>query len=350
VLILADELDLAQHAAERALQLGRERSATPEIVGGWWLAGRVAFARGDLVTAEADLRQARELVRLGGLAGAVPLLQAALVMTAIERGELDAAEAELEAGGMLGEIPDVVWLAWSLFARGCLRVEQGRPAEAMQDFLELKRRAERWGMIGMPMMQVRGEIARALAALGEYERVRELAETALVHSRRWGAPTSVARSLRALAMALRGPEGIDALREAAALLEDSPARLERAHALSELGAALRRANRRAEARAPLREALELARRCGAAGLAKRTHDELQATGEKVRRYTPIGVESLTPSERRVAELAASGLTNRQIAQTLFVTVKTVETHLGAVFDKLDIHSRRQLAGALDPRG
>lgn len=122
--------------------------------------------------------------------------------------------------------------------------------------------------------------------------------------------------------------------------------LVRAEALADLGASLRRAGRRADARPLLREALELARRCGAAGLAKRASDELAATGERVRRYTPIGVESLTPSERRVAELAASGMTNRGIAQTLFVTVKTIETHLAAVYDKLGIRSRRELPAAL----
>ena len=130
------------------------------------------------------------------------------------------------------------------------------------------------------------------------------------------------------------------------LLDRSPRRLERAHALVELGATLRRAGRRADARGPLREAFELARRCGAARIARRANEELGASGVTVRRYTPIGVESLTPSERRVADLAASGLTNRQIAQSLFVTVKTVEAHLSAAYRKLDIQSRRQLEVAL----
>ena len=120
----------------------------------------------------------------------------------------------------------------------------------------------------------------------------------------------------------------------------------RAEALVDLGAALRRDRRRVDARPPLREALELARRCGAAGLAKVAFDELAATGERVRHYTPIGVESLTPSQRRVAEMAASGMTNRQIAQTLFLTVKTIETHLAAAYDKLGIRSRQQLLAAL----
>ena len=192
--------------------------------------------------------------------------------------------------------------------------------------------------------------ARAVAALGERERARPMAEAALAHARRWGAPTLVSRALCTLAMTVDGDEQLAALQEAVAVLDGSPARLVRAEALADLGAALRRARRRADARPPLREALELARRCGAAGLAKRAHDELEATGEKVRRYTPIAVESLTPSERRVAELAASGLTNRQIAQSLFVTVKTIETHLAATYDKLGIRSRQELPVALSERG
>lgn len=131
------------------------------------------------------------------------------------------------------------------------------------------------------------------------------------------------------------------------MLEDSPLHLVRAHVLLDLGGALRRAGSRTEAREPLRQALEFARRGGMARTARLARDELQATGETVRRYAPIGVESLTPSERRVAEMAASGMSNRQIAQSLFVTVKTVEAHLSAAYDKLDISSRRQLPGALE---
>jgi DNA-binding NarL/FixJ family response regulator len=99
----------------------------------------------------------------------------------------------------------------------------------------------------------------------------------------------------------------------------------------------------------LRKAFDVARHGGAIRVAQRAHGELQATGEKIRPYAPIGVESLTPSERRVADLAASGMTNRQIAQSLFVTVKTVEAHLSAAYDKLDISSRRQLPDALSDR-
>ena len=138
-------------------------------------------------------------------------------------------------------------------------------------------------------------------------------------SQRWRAPATVAHTQRALAVVQGGAEGIRLFEGAAEMLSDSPRRNQRAHALVDLG----------EAR-----------------IAKRAHAELQATGEKVRRYTPIGAESLPPSERRVAGLAASGMTNRQIAQSLFVTIKTVEAHLRAVYDKLDIDGRGQIAAAL----
>jgi DNA-binding NarL/FixJ family response regulator len=111
------------------------------------------------------------------------------------------------------------------------------------------------------------------------------------------------------------------------LLRDSSARLEQAKALVALGAALRRTGSRAEAREPLREALDLAERCGALALAERAREELRATGARPRRSILRGVDALTASELRIARMAAEGLTNREIAQELFVTIRTVEMHL-----------------------
>lgn len=346
-LLLADELDAAGRAMEQALEHARRRNATPELVAAWWMRGLVAWARGDLAEAEADVRQALEAARLGALRFAELPLQAVLASLLVARGELGAAEAEIEAGGMGGELPEVVWVAPALCARGQLRLEQGRVEQAAADLLMLERLSTRWGVIGLPAPPARLLAARAFAAAGEPERARPLAEAALAHARRWGAPALLSQALRASAATARdGTERLAALEEAVAVLDGSPALLARAEALADLGAALRRAGRRADARPPLREALGLARRCGAAGLARRAGEELAATGETVRRWTPLGAASLTPSERRVAELAAGGMTNRQIAQTLFLTVKTIEAHLTAAYDKLGIRSRRELGAAL----
>ena len=130
------------------------------------------------------------------------------------------------------------------------------------------------------------------------------------------------------------------------MLEPSPARLEHAYALANLGAALRRANHRAEARDHLRQALELAQRSGATLLAEQAHEELIATGARPRRVELRGAAALTPSERRIAALAAEGISNREIAQALFVTLRTVEMHLSNAFRKLGVSSRTQLLAAL----
>ncbi|HWN72762.1 MAG TPA: LuxR C-terminal-related transcriptional regulator, partial [Solirubrobacterales bacterium] len=264
-----------------------------------------------------------------------------------ERDELKEAEAAFRSVGMeTGPIPESMVFLFLLLIRSHLRFEQGDMEGAAEDFLALAGQGENLGIGDAPTAIASPWGVRALMAIGEHERAREHADRTMTFVRRWGAPSLVAHGMRALAAARGGEEEIELLQEAVAMAKGSFGDIDRIHALLELGQALRRAERRAEAREPLREALKLARRCGAVRAAKHARDELQATGETVRRFAPIGVESLTPSERRVADLAASGLTNRQIAQTLFVTVKTVESHLSAAYDKLDIDSRRQLPAAL----
>ncbi|MBV9310698.1 MAG: helix-turn-helix transcriptional regulator [Solirubrobacterales bacterium] len=154
------------------------------------------------------------------------------------------------------------------------------------------------------------------------------------------------RDLRILALSEDGRQRIELLEQAVRLGEQAPPRLEYVQALIELGAELRRQNQRAAARAPLRQALELATRGEASAQAKNAQIELAASGARPRRVHLSGVDSLTPSERRVADLAAGRLTRRQIAETLFITPKTVEFHLRHVYQKLDIHSREELARAL----
>ena len=162
----------------------------------------------------------------------------------------------------------------------------------------------------------------------------------------FGAPRAIGIALRAHALVGPPAERSKRLAEALAVLEPSPARLEHARVLVDLGATFRAAGQRTAAREPLLEGLALAARCGARTLERRARAELAAIGVRPRRTERAGADSLTPSERRVVELAATGGTNREIAQTLFVTEKTVETHLGRSFRKLDISSRRQLPDVL----
>lgn len=347
ILTIADKLEPARRAADRALEIARERGATPDISSALALSGFVSWGYGDLVAAESDLRQAIELARLAELIPLQLMCAGALAEILIERDELDQAELILEeTGTATGPVQQNGLTVVLLLARGHLRYERGEFAHVAEDCGTLGRQGESLGIAPGPMVTGSPMAARALVATGRGDEARELAESCLYYARRWGAPASLSHVLRASAAARGGTEEIELLQEAATMLADSPRRLQRTHALVDLGTALRRQNRRAEARAPLREGLKLARQCGAIRLAGRAREELQATGETVRHYAPIGVASLTPSERRVAELAASGMSNRQIAQSLFVTLKTVEAHLSAAYDKLDISSRRQLRAAL----
>jgi len=173
-----------------------------------------------------------------------------------------------------------------------------------------------------------------------------LIEQELDFARVWGVPVGIAVSLRTLGLITGGTEGLAMLEEAVDMLEPTTARLEHARALVEHGGALRRSKHRIEARERLREAVETAHRLGALALVAQANDELAATGARPRKVAQTGLETLTASERRVAQLAADDMSNKDIAQALFVTVKTVEVHLSSVYRKLQISSRRQLAPTL----
>jgi DNA-binding CsgD family transcriptional regulator len=152
--------------------------------------------------------------------------------------------------------------------------------------------------------------------------------------------------LRVTGLLEGGEAGLARLAESVEELRDSPFELELAKSLYEHGAATRRAGQRVEARGLLAEALDLADRCGALTLAERVRAELRAAGARPRRTRASGPSALTATEMRIAEMAASGMMNREIAQAQFVTTKTVETHLASVYRKLDISGRAGLAEAL----
>jgi DNA-binding CsgD family transcriptional regulator len=194
----------------------------------------------------------------------------------------------------------------------------------------------------------RAQLVETLVALDRNADALPVAREAVELARCWGAPRAVGIALRARGLAEGGKAGLASLREAVETLEDSPAQLELARALVDLGAALRRGNQRSESREYLRRGLELAHRLGAQPLEDHAQAELAATGARPRRLALSGVDSLTPSERRVADMAAENMTNKDIAQALFVTPKTVEVHLSSVYRKLQIASRAQLPDALVP--
>jgi DNA-binding CsgD family transcriptional regulator len=235
-------------------------------------------------------------------------------------------------------------------ARGRLRLAQHRSEEALREFDTCASMftADAWGMDvrDVGYVHARSGAALALLRLGRRQQALALAEAELADVRAFGAPRALGVTLRAVGLAAGGRQAIELLGESVATLRRSPAVLERAKSLVEFGAGLRRLGRRTEARGPLAEALDLAARCAARPLAARAREELVAAGARPRRDQRFGVAALTPSERRVAELAATGRTNREIAQQLYVTLKTVEGHLAQTYTKLGITGRAQLNHAL----
>jgi DNA-binding CsgD family transcriptional regulator len=183
-------------------------------------------------------------------------------------------------------------------------------------------------------------------ALGDGDATQALVDQADALAQTWDTPTARAEVLLARARLTEVDAAVDLLRVAVAELEGTPTRLIEARAQVDLGGALRRRGHRVESREPLRAGYELARACGADGLAETARAELRASGIRLRREAASGADALTPSERRIAELAAAGMSNAEVAQELFLTVKTVEMHLTHTYRKLDIRGRSELAQAL----
>ena len=309
---------------------------------------RLHLLRGELAEAEAAASDGLEACEAWGIAFGPMYAGAYLADALMERGRV-AAAAEALGSIAPAETPGFAsQTSWYLEACARLRLRQGRLREGVARMLDFGREFAALGGRNPAFHPWRSEAALGLLGLGEGAQARELVAEEVELAATWGVPLAHGRALRAAGLVEQGGRGLALLGDAVDLLAPSTARLEHAKALVELGAALRRANRRRDARGPLREALALATICDAAGVAERAETELLASGGRLRPQGLPGVASLTASERRVADLAAAGASNRDIAQQLYVTVKTVEVHLSSVYRKLDLKSRTQLGRALAP--
>jgi DNA-binding CsgD family transcriptional regulator len=339
----AGEIEHAGHAYDRLLDEARRRGDLLNTGVILMYRGHLATQRGDLARAEEDLRSP-EVDTYRSLRVSSNDVGSFLAELLLERGETDQA-AEVLAGVPPDDRSPGLQLP-SRTTRGRLLLETGRPSEALAELEAVGATADALNFRNPAVVPWRSRAALALLALDRKPEALALAHEELELARRWGAPRAIGISLRTLGLVEGGPRGETLLREAVEVLSGSHARLEHGRALVDLGAALRRANSRSEARKHLRDGIELAHSCGARPLVDHGNDELAATGAHKRTILYTGLETLTASERRVAQMAADGRSNKEIAQALFVTVKTVEMHLGRVFRKLELSSRAQLAGAL----
>jgi DNA-binding CsgD family transcriptional regulator len=346
-LTFAERYQEALSRFDDALADARRLGSLPHVLGLSCYRALVHLRIGNLADAEADARAALETgPRPPGIHAAVAL--AVLMETLTERGELEAAEAADQRYRFAEQFPTTLNGGSVLAARGRLRLAELRPAAALGDLLAAGDLCARLRSPSPSVAPWRSDAALAHLALGAPAEARTLAAEEVTLAQAFHGPRTLGVALRAAGLAAGGSRGIELLRQAAGVLEDSGARLEHARAMADLGAALRRAGRRAESREILRPALDLAHRCGGLALTERARTELVAAGGRPRRLVLSGLDSLTPSERRVAQLAAAGLSNRDIAQNLFVTTRTVEGHLTHAYHKLAIATREQLPAAIAP--
>jgi DNA-binding CsgD family transcriptional regulator len=344
-LLIVDALTEAETMASALTEDGRRRGSVIGIVSGVGFSAARNSRLGLLHAAEADLNVMVELIDQNHLSlmalttmvhfcidAVAERPQLAEVAAMVEELELPAPFSATQSGGMVLEV------------RAAIRAARGDRAGALAD---LRATAEIFAPLeaGPRFSHWRSSLALLLPE-SEHEEAVALAAEELSLARAVESPRAEGVALRTLGLLRGGEEGVAALRESAAVLHGSVAQLELARSLAELGAALRRGNQRAEARELLREAADLAQRCGAERLEERVHEELRVAGARPRRRALSGAAALTPGERRVAAAAAAGATNREIAQDLFVSLRTVEMHLTNAYRKLDISSRSELAGAI----
>jgi DNA-binding CsgD family transcriptional regulator len=344
LLIACGELDEARAHCAELIELARPRGWLIALAHGCFMRAMALVQAGEIRDAEADSRLALDIKLTHSPPEALIWGVFPLVDALTELGEFADAEAVLADTGYLGDPPPGAFAAPLLLeTRARLRLAQHRHADARGDLLAA---GERWNQLGIrhPGLGAwRVHLSEVLVAQGELGAARELIGEHLALAELVDLPGPRGAGLRALARTVDREDRVQVLDQAVELLADSPAQLEHARALVDLGAALHRMNRRAAARVPLRRALDLCERGGMRVLADRASHELRAAGTRPRRTAMSGIASLTPAEHRVAALAAQGQSNPQIAQQLYVTRRTVETHLTHAFQKLSVSTRADLA-------
>jgi ATP/maltotriose-dependent transcriptional regulator MalT len=347
-LLVVDQFEFGIQVLDTVVEQAREHGAVVSEAVALAFRAEFHYRLGTLHQAQADAEASLQTTRTGWRVG-LPSTASILAKVLVERGELPAAESTVMEGGVTGPSTSVgssYPLTMLLHSRAGLRLAQGESTAALEDLLEVGRRQEIMGEPNPALIDWRSLAARALAELDRRDEALAFAEDEVRLARRFGAPRALGIALTAAGATAGGDAGLDRLREAEAVLAASPARLAYAHALRKLGSALRDRGERDGAREALGHAVDIAHACGATALDAHALRELRSTGARPRRSATRGPAALTPRERRTAELAAQGLSNREIAEALFVTVRTTEFHLNRAFEKLGIRSRHELTDEL----
>lgn len=345
-MVRAEAFEAAEKFCDEAMRDAQDRAGPLATAFAVWCRSGLSLRRGDVAGAEADARSAIDLLDQHGI---LPTWMLALLAEPLV--ERDRATEALELLDRAPAVPEAVKSNWPVFEYRVVR------AYALQALGNHAAAADELDACNATYFAaspacLRSKAAAALShhALGHSQLARDLAAENLTAARRFGAMGVVGIALRTMGVVTQGEPGLQHLRESEAVLAQSGLRLEHARTQYELGAALRRAGRRADARKALGRAYASARACGGLRVARLAGEELRVAGAHPRRDELRGRDVLTASELRVAQLAADGRSNAQIAQELYVTLRTVETHLTHAYQKLDIQRRAELHTALETTG
>jgi DNA-binding CsgD family transcriptional regulator len=345
VLTNVGEFAAAERTLNDTIALCREWGALVPAGAGVGCRAHARYLAGRLAAAEADARLCLEEPALAPWPIPRSIATAALVFVLVERGLPGEARQALEAFEASAYDPEVPPLQPLRTSRAYLLAAEGKPQAALAALRECERFERDWqAHSGIYPVVWRSQAALCHHALGNHAPARALADEQVALARRFGAPRAIGVALRAHALVHDADQAT--LGEAIETLAGCGAPLEHARALIDLGSAIRRSGKRADARATLADGADLAHRCGASALVDHAREELRLAGARPRRFAKTGRDALTPAELRVVELAAQGDTNKQIAQALFVTLRTVEMHLSNSYRKLNIETRAQLPAAL----
>jgi DNA-binding CsgD family transcriptional regulator len=338
-----DDYAAADRAIQAAFADARRRGSVLSFALASIFRSRHGLWTGPLADAVDDARSALEILPPDSVY--VSSAGYCLVSGLVEQG------AHAEATQVLALASEALppfFAAWWEMARGRLAVLLGDDEQALEAFQATGRHHQALQISNPAVLPWRSEAGLAARRLGRPQRAAELIGEEVDLAERFGAPRAIGVARRAAGLLARGDTAVELLGSAVDVLSAAGAGVERARAMADLGAAIRRAGRPADARRILRDAVLLAERLGAGAVARHARDELRAAGGRAPAASGRAVDGLTPGERRVAELAAAGQSNRQIANSLFITVKAVEWHLGNVYRKLAVRRRAELSGALAP--
>ncbi|MFF2810079.1 AAA family ATPase [Streptomyces sp. NPDC058000] len=348
-LTLADEITDAQYALDLMLQYGQDNAAVWTYVLALSTRALLHHGVGAFPDALADAQTAMEIIGEERWGDTAVLPRVALATALVDRGEPERAEQVLD-GITRGHLERfVIEYHWYLAARAYARWARGDFQGALDLFLACGRSLEESRVSNPAFLPWWAEGAVLLALLDRHGQARELAAYGTELAERWGTTSSLGLAHMAQGVAAPDGSGIEHLTEAVALLGASPARAMESRAELLLGHAHLQADDLRAAREHLRAAVDLAQRCGALTLGDAARKLLVTAGGRVRRMTTSPLDMLTGMERTVADLAVTGASNRAIAESLFVTVRTIETHLTSVYRKLGVGGRPELFTVLETR-